>query len=114
MAKDPAVSPYVQPFGDYLYDPAANPDAHVIRITVNFDNTTHAIIDASVFRSADCLYTKILLGTGADGTPDSTSRVFNLAGFSGTRTVTGSQMSKPPYNISTLEDFQAFQITAGR
>lgn len=114
MAKDPVVSPLVLDFGDYLYSRETAPDDHVIRITVNFDNVTHAIIDASIFRAADCLYTKILLGTGTDGTPDTTTRVFNLSGFSGTRTVTGSQMSKPPYNISTLEDFQQFQITAGR
>ena len=113
MAKgDPVTTPYVVSFGDYLYRPAT-PNAHVIRITVNFDATTRAISNASLFRSADCAYTKIYLGLGADGSPNSTGRVFDLSGFSGTRTVTGAQMAAAPYNIGTVEAFLTFQITAG-
>lgn len=113
MAKGVIVSPYVQNFGDYLYDPGINPDGHVIRITVNFDNTTHAVSGATVFRSADCLWTKIVVGLGADGTPNSTTKVFDLTGFSGTRNITANTLSRAPWNVNTIDDFfAAGQITA--
>lgn len=111
---DPLTSPYVMSFGDYLNDPGVAPDSHVIRITVSFDNVTRQIAGAQVFRSADCLWTKIFLGLGVDGSPNSTLKVFDLSGFSGTRLISANTMSKPPYNVNTIEDFLAAgQITAG-
>jgi hypothetical protein len=112
MAKgDVQQSPYVANFGDYMYDPGTNPDAHVIRLTVNFDNTTRAITNVVVFRDAACLWTKVFIGLGPDGTPNSSPQVFDLTGFSGSRTFTATQVSHQGFN--TIEDVLAKQITAG-
>jgi hypothetical protein len=110
-------TPYIATFGDYLYDQAsadpARPD-HAVQVTVNFDNTTRAITNAVVWRAANCRWTKIVVGLGADGTPDSTATAFNLAGLNdATRTVTAAQMAGAPWHVHTIEDFlTAGQITA--
>jgi hypothetical protein len=118
MAKgDPVTSPYVLTFGDYLYDQAgadpARPD-HAVQITVTFNNATRAITGAVVWRAADCLWTKIVVGLGADGAPDSSTRVFDLSALDDTtRSVSAAVMSHAPWNVNTIEDFlSAGQITA--
>src|SRR4051812_16005065 len=114
MNGGPLAPPYVVEFGDHLYDPAADPDGHVIRVTIGFDAATRAITQATVYRAADCRWTKILVGLGADDAPDSTATVFDLAGFSGARDINVNLLSRPPWNVDTIEDFlDAGQITAG-
>lgn len=105
---DPLVSPLVLNFGDYLYDGA---DDHVIRLTVNFDNTTHAITSVVVFRAADCLWTKVFVGLGPDGTPNTSPQVFDLTGFTGSKTFNAQQAAKQGFN--TVDDILAGNITAG-
>lgn len=119
MAKGDVVqSPYVETFGDYLADPSKDADParpnHAVQITVTFDNTTRVISGAVVWRAADCLWTKIVVGVGADGTPDTTTRVFSLATLNdATRNINANTLSKAPWNINTIEDFlTAGQITA--
>jgi hypothetical protein len=70
-------SPFVQIFGDYLYDGVSQIDpAHAVTITVNFDNVTRVISNMIVWRASDCLWTKVAVGLGADGTPGSERESF--------------------------------------
>jgi hypothetical protein len=113
----PITSPYVMTFGDYLADPATDVDptkpAHAVRITVTFDNTTHAITGATLWRSATCRWTKIACGVGTDGKVETSTFVFDMSGLNdASRSVTASQMSKAPFNVTTIDQFMATQITA--
>jgi hypothetical protein len=111
-------SPLVMTFGDYLYDSASVVDparpGHAVQVTLSFNNTTRAITNAVVWRAANCRWTKIAVGLGADGTPDTATRVFNLSTLNdATRTVTAAQMAAAPWNVTTVEQFLAAgQITA--
>lgn len=118
MAKgDVLQSPWVGTFGDYLYDPGnvvdpARPD-HAVQITVSFNNTTRTLTGAVVWRAADCLWTHIACGVGVDGSPNSSTFDFDLSGLNdATRNITASAMAKAPYNVTTIEQFLAAQITA--
>lgn len=93
-------SPYVSEFADYA--------GKVIRITVAFNNSTRVISGAQVFRDADCRFTRILIGLGGDGRPDSTSRSFNVP--AGTTSVGKAVFTNQGFD--TIEEFQALQITA--
>lgn len=94
-------SPYVVRFDDYL--------SRAITITVNFNNVTRVIVNAVVVRDTGCLWTKLLIGIGADNTPDSTTRKLNVP--FGTTNVGKAALSN--FGVDTIEEFQAFQITAG-
>lgn len=117
MRGDPLVSPYVATFGDYLYDQAsvtdpARPD-RAVQITMSFSNSTHAITGAVVWRASDCRWTHIVCGVGADGSPNSSTFVFDLTTLAdATRNITANTMSRPPYNCDTIDQFLAAQITA--
>lgn len=94
-------SPYVVRFDDYLQ--------RAITITVNFDNATRSIIGAVVVRDTGCLWTHLLIGIGVDGTPDSTPRKVDVP--EGTTNV--GKQAFTNFGVDTIEQFQAFQITAG-
>jgi hypothetical protein len=94
--------PYIWEAADYLN--------RVIRITVNFDDGTRLLSGATVFRDAGCVYTKILVGKGVDGSPDSTTKSFTVP--AGTTPISQAQMNSRGFD--TIEDFLALQITAGR
>lgn len=101
----PTVSPYVVTFGDYL--------GRVIRITVSFDTGTGDLTDIVVFRDAGCLFTKILIGTGPDGTPDSSPRAVNVP--AGTTDFTPAQLQVlKNRGLNTITEFYSYQITAGK
>jgi hypothetical protein len=96
----------------WVYDSGGdNLDRHVT-ITITFDNATRAITGATLHRDANCTYTKIYLGLGVDGTPNSTTHVFNIAGVSGDVSRTPAQMAAVGFNV--IEDVIALgNITAG-
>ena len=101
----PATSPWVREFGDY--------QDRVIRITVTFNETTRALTGIAVFRDPDCMFTKILIGLGLDGTPDSSDKAIDVP--AGTTVLTAQRMNQlANRGLSTIEDIQALQITAGR
>jgi hypothetical protein len=104
MAKgDPLLSPWVWP--------ALDNEGEAIRITVTFDNATRAITGITVFRDPNCAYTKILIGTGADGVPDDTDKIVTVP--SGTTVLTQQQLNQlKNKGLSTIEDILALQITA--
>lgn len=95
-------SPWVVRFDDYLF--------RAITITVNFDNTTRAVIDGTVVRDAGCLWSKLLFGVGPDGTPDSTPMKVNVP--FGLTTIPKSAFTA--FGFNTIEQVQALQITAGK
>lgn len=102
---DPVTSPYVYDSGgDYL--------GRHITITFVFDNVTRALTSGTVFRDAGCVYTKIYVGLGSDGTPDSTTHIFNVGALAGDRSFAASQMAAA--GLTTIESVLALgQITAG-
>jgi len=117
MTKGVLVSPVVLTFGDYLYDSGSVTDPtkpdHAVQITVNFDNATFALINAVVWRAADCLWHTITIGLGVDGSPNSSTKTFNLSTLNdASRTVTAAQMAASPYFFTTIQDVLAAQITA--
>lgn len=98
----PAPSPYVWDSGDF--------QNKIIKITITYDNATRVITGVTTFRDADCVFKKILVGLGGDGRPDSTGHVFTCP--PGTHSVPLQQMTAQGF--TTIEQFQALQITAGR
>jgi hypothetical protein len=101
----PSVSPVMQEFGDYV--------GKYIRITVTFDNATRVLSGITVFRDAGCQFNKILIGLGEDGVPDHSSRTFTVP--TGTTVLNPAQMNAVRANgMNTIEEFESFQITAGR
>jgi hypothetical protein len=102
---DPATSPWVWEAQDYLQ--------RAIRITVTFNDTTRAITGITAFRTSGCLYTKILIGTSADGVPDDTDKIVTVP--VGTTNLTQNQLNNlAARGLATIEDILALQITAGR
>lgn len=100
----PPPSPFVYDTADYL-------DRH-LTITINYDNSTRALINATVHRDAGCMYKKIYVGLGADGTPDSTTHVFSVPNLEGDRNITAAGLTAAGLNV--IEDVYALgQIAAG-
>jgi hypothetical protein len=106
MAKgDPLQSPWVWQ--------ARDNEGDIISITVTFDNATRNITGISSFRDAACIYTQVLIGLGADGSPDSTDRAISVP--SGTRSLTPAQLTVlANRGLVTIENMLALQITAQR
>jgi hypothetical protein len=99
---DQLQSPWVSRFADY--------QDKAITITVTFNNSTRSITGGSITRDAGCMFTKVLIGLGGDGRPDSTDKAFNVGALEGTQSV-----GKAPFTargLNTIEDIQALQITA--
>jgi hypothetical protein len=101
----PLSSPNVQEFSDYV--------GKVIRITVTFNETTRVLSGITVFRDPDCLFTRILIGLGDDGIPDTSTRTVDVP--SGTTVLSNAQLNAlKNRGLNTIEEFTAYQITAGR
>ena len=96
------VSPWVWSAADYL--------GNTISVSVVFNNTTKALTSATIARDAACLYGHLYIGTGADGTPNTTTHALTVAAGS-SKTYTAGQMSQ--VGLNTINDILALQITAG-
>jgi hypothetical protein len=84
-------------------------DEHPIRIQIDFDNDTRAILGGSFFRDPDCVYTKIYLGLGPDGTPNTSPMQWDVP-------VGSSGLDAPALasvGLDVIEDVLAVQVTAG-
>lgn len=106
----PHVSPYVYESADYI--------GLRLRIEIEYNNQTRAIQGATVLREQrivegevtdTCVYSRILLGLGPDGTPDSSTQVFEVP--PGTTQVSKQYMASIGLNV--IEDVWAKQITGG-
>jgi hypothetical protein len=105
MAKgDPVTSPYV-------WDSGGDFQGNHITLTWVFDNATRALITGTVHRDAGCVFTKIYVGVGGDGSPNTTTHVFDVGNLVGDRTFTANQMAA--IGFTTIEQVLALQITAG-
>lgn len=101
----PLHSPVVETFEDYL--------GRQISITVTFNETTRAITGITAHRDAGCLFTKVLVGVGGDGAPDSTDKAVTVP--TGDTTLSAGQLAAlASKGLATAEDFDALQITAGK
>jgi hypothetical protein len=95
-------SPWVSTFADYL--------GRTIVLSVNFNNSTRAILNANVTRDADCAYTKILFGVGPNGVPDDTATQLTIE--AGPSSIGRGQIVA--FGFDLIQDMQTVQITAGR
>lgn len=96
----------------WRYDSGMDYQGNHVSITINYDNATRALINATLHRDAGCVYTRIYIGVGADGRPDSTTHVFGIGNLEGDRNVTAAGLAG--VGLSVIEDvFALGQITAG-
>lgn len=102
---DPVVSPWV-------YDSGPDWQGKRLRITVAFNNVTRVVTGAVVHRDPGCVYDHIYIGLGADGTPNSSTRVFAVPNLEGDRNINANALNSNGINV--IEDlFLLGQITAG-
>jgi hypothetical protein len=110
----PPPNPHPSP---YVYT-AVDGAGLVLRITVDYNNNTRSIQGATILREvrtdpegqvlAVCVYSRILLGIGANGDPRSSTRSFTVP--TGTTVITKQQLTN--LGFSNIEDVWALQITA--
>lgn len=63
----------------------------------------------TVHRDAGCLYRRVAVDVGGDGTPDTSGKVFNMTGLTGDRTFTVTQVNH--VGLVTIDDVKTTQIT---
>ena len=97
---DALTSPWVWEAADYV--------GLAIRITVNFNNSTHALQSTVIHRDSGCQYTKVVLDVPSDGVR--AKRLQAPSNGAGDRTYTANQMKAQ--GLDTIEDVLAVQITA--
>lgn len=103
MSEDnpPPTSPSHWVFSDYK--------GRSVNFFVSFNDNTRALIDATVTRDPDCLYRVFIWDLGPDGSPDSSTRQFEVP--FGTTTITRQQLRS--VGLTTIEDVEATQFTMG-
>lgn len=95
-------NPFIWESGDY--------QGNVIRITVT--HLLNLITGITVYRDADCVYDKIFVGVGPDGSPNTSPHVFPIA--AGTTILLQAQLDLlASEGIATIQQFLSLQITAG-
>lgn len=103
IGNPPPVSPYVYT--------ARDSQGRILSATVPYDNSTRVInAPVTVHRDANCAFTKVIVDVGPDGTPDTSTKVINVAGLIGDRTFTVAQVNS--IGLVTIDDILAHQITA--
>jgi hypothetical protein len=95
---DVLLSPYVCEFSDYLQ--------RRLIITLNFSDSTRALLSGSVHRDADCLWTHIVWDD-----PNGVNRKPLPAVPAGDTSFTANQI-RSATGFRTIEDVLAVQITA--
>ncbi len=89
---------------------SADYEGRVIRITVV--HLLNLITAITVYRDAGCLYDKIFVGVGPDGSPNTSPHQFPIA--VGTTILLQAQLDLlVTEGIATIQDFLSLQITAG-
>lgn len=100
---DPMPSPWV-------WDTLDN-DGDRLELTIAFDEATRVITGITTYRDAGCTYTRILIGLGADGTPDTTETAWDVP--AGTTVLSQGQLAQlAGEGLRTIEDVLATQVTA--
>lgn len=97
----PPISPWTYESADY--------QGNAITFTVVFDEATLDITSARIDRDPGCMYTKIFLGVGGDGSPNSSTRQFSVGQSTG-HIVSPAELNSA--GISTFTDLLQVQVTA--
>jgi hypothetical protein len=99
IGNPPVTSPWSWQASDY--------QGNTIGLSVTFDGTQALTGTITVHRDAACVYNRLLIGQGPDGTPDTTTRVVDLTGKAGTRSfpLTAARASR-------LADLKSDGVTA--
>lgn len=95
------------PQSPYVYR-AIDANGKAITITIDYNNTTRALLDATVVRDAGCLYGTLYVGFGGDGKVESSTKKISVP--VGTRSFTAAQLNA--VGLTTIEDITGLQITA--
>jgi hypothetical protein len=83
-------------------------------VVVEFDETTRVISTVTLTREVGCQFTHVLFGVGTTGVPDDTPYSYFVP--EGETVLTGEQFAvipAPPEPLTTAEQIDAIQITAG-
>jgi hypothetical protein len=87
-----------------FYDSGADSTGKHIWFSVSF-GVDNVLTGGIGHRDAGCQWTKLLIGLGPDGTPDSSTRTINLAGFTGDHAFTAPQLNS--VGLTTVADVLA-------
>jgi hypothetical protein len=93
------------------WDSGLDANGKLIGVDVTWNSATRALVSATAHRDTGCLYTKIFIGLGPDGIPNTSPEVFDLTGFTGSKTFSAAQMAS--VGLHTIDDIISTQITAG-
>lgn len=74
-------------------------------------STPHTITGIQLGRAAGCDYSRLLIGTGADGNPDDTDKIV-VVPVGVTTLGAGALNNLANHGVSTIEDILALNITA--
>lgn len=100
------------PTSPWTFWSANDNEGEVISATVTWVGAwtgANPLTGGTVFRDPGCAYTKVIIGVGPDGTPNTSTRIVNVP--SGTTSVTAGQLSA--VGLDTVADvLGAPQITA--
>jgi hypothetical protein len=100
-------NPPGHPISPYSYS-AMDVNGATISINVPFNETTLALQDGVVTRDSACLYRRILIGVGPDGSPETSSHIYTIpAGTSALRATTLAANG-----LASYTDLLDLQITA--
>ena len=104
MANPP---PLVSPWVWETYDTPGR----VLRVTVSFNNTTHAITGITSHRDSGCAFTQLLIGIPAIGAPNDTDKVLDIP--DGTTVVGAGRLAAlASRGLNSIDDILTLQITA--
>lgn len=95
------------PQSPYVYK-AIDANGKAITITIDYNNSTGALIDGTVVRDAGCLYGTLYIGFGSDGSVESSTKKISVP--VGTRSFTANQMAA--VGLTNISDIKSVQITA--
>lgn len=82
-----------------------------LSFSVTFGPLTHLILGISTFKDPDCEFTKIIIGVGPDGTPDTSTKVIPVP--AGSNNVLAALLTTlATVGLTTIDNLLAEQITA--
>jgi hypothetical protein len=94
---------------------SSGPDIHgnEINIAVSWDAGQRTITGITVHRDPACIFSVILIGLGADGSPNSTDKQVDVSGLEGDRVLPANRLTQlASRGLSTVDNVLALQITA--
>lgn len=97
----------------YVYSSGPDTGGNEVRIEFTWAPVLRTLLGITVHRDAGCAYTRILVGMGVDGMPDSTDKVVDVSGLEGDRVVPAQRIDYLlTHGLASIDDILALQITA--